>query len=140
MSVAAILSPVFALVALLFFLTVRMAMTRVGSITAGQVRMKDIALGQDAWPAPIQQSSNAYANNMQLPVLFYLLVGFAMLTKKADMLFVVMSWLFVVSRYAHAYIHLTSNSVPRRFQAFVAGVALLVLMWIIFAVRIYAAF
>ena len=137
MSVAAILSPVFALVALLFFLTVRMAMARVGSITGGQVRMKDIALGQDAWPAAIQQTSNAYANNMQLPVMFYLLVGFAMFTKKADLLFVVMSWLFVVSRYVHAYIHVTSNSVPRRFQAFAAGVILLALMWIIFAVRIY---
>ena len=139
MSVAAVLSPVFALVALLFFLTARMAASRVAAITAGQVKMKDIALGQAAWGAPIQQTSNAYANNLQLPVLFYALVAFAMLTKKDDLLFVCMSWLFVASRYGHAYVHVTSNLVPRRFQFFAAGVCVLGLMWIIFAVRVLAA-
>jgi hypothetical protein len=136
MSVQAVLLPVFALVALLFFLTARMAMTRVGSLTKGEVKMKDIALGQDAWSAPVQQASNAYANNLQLPLLFYALVAFAMLTKKADLVFVVMSWLFVASRYGHAWVHLTSNFVPRRFQFFAAGVVVLALMWIIFAVQI----
>jgi len=138
LSVAAILAPVFALVALLFFLTGRMAATRVGAIKAGEIRMRDIALGQNAWSDPVQQTSNAYANNLQLPVLFYALVAFAMLTKEADLLFVVMAWLFVLSRYAHAYIHITSNNVPRRFNAFAAGVLVLGLMWVIFAARILA--
>ena len=138
MSVQAILLPVFALVALLFFLTVRMAMTRTGAISKGEVKMKDIALGQDAWSAPVQQTSNAYANNLQLPLLFYALVAFAMLTRKADLVFVVMSWLFVASRYAHAYVHVTSDRVPLRFQFFAAGVFLLGLMWIIYAIRILA--
>ena len=136
MSVAAILLPVFALVALLFFLTARMAMTRVGAIKGGDVKMKDIALGQSAWPEPVQQTSNAYANNLQLPLLFYVLVAFAMMTKKADLLFVVMSWLYVVARYAHAYVHVTSNRVTLRFQCFAASIAVLGLMWIIFAVRV----
>ncbi len=138
MSVAAVLAPVFALVALLFFLTGRMASTRVAAIRRGEIKMRDIALGQNAWSDPVQQTSNAYANNLQLPVLFYALVAFAMLTKKADLLFVVMAWLFVLSRYAHAYIHITSNNVPRRFNAFAAGVLVLGLMWVIFAVRILA--
>lgn len=140
MSVQSVLLPVFALVVLLFFLLGRMALTRVGSIKAGETKMKDIALGQDAWPAPSQQSSNAYANNLQLPLLFYALVAFALLTKKADMIFVVMSWLFVASRYAHAYVHVTSNRVPTRFNMFALGVLILGLMWVIFAVRVLAAF
>ena len=140
MSVQSVLLPVFVLVALLFFLLGRMALTRVGSIKAGETKIKDIALGQDAWPAPIQQSSNAYANNLQLPLLFYALVAFALLTKKADMIFVVMSWLFVASRYAHAYVHVTSNRVPTRFNMFALGVLILGLMWVIFAVRVLAAF
>lgn len=139
MSVQAVLLPVFALVALLYFLIARMALTRVGAIKAGQVKMKDIALGQNAWPASVAQTSNAYANNLQLPLLFYALVAFAMLTKKDDLVFVVMSWLFVASRYAHAYVHITSNNVPMRFNMFGAGVVILGLMWGIFAVRILAA-
>ncbi len=140
MSVQAVLLPVFALVALLFFLLARMALTRVGSIKAGETKMKDIALGQNAWPTRVAQIGNAYANNLQLPLLFYALVAFAMLTKKDDLLFVVMSWLFVASRYAHAYVHVTSNRVPTRFNMFALGVLILGLMWVIFAVRVLAAF
>lgn len=117
-----------------------MALTRVASIKAGKVKMKDIALGQNAWTPSIQQTSNAYANNLQQPLLFYALVAFALITKKADMLFVIMSWLYVASRYAHAYIHVTSNHVPNRFNAFAAGVLILALMWIIFAARILGEF
>jgi hypothetical protein len=36
----------------------------------------------------------------------------------------------------HAYIHTTSNHVPTRFRVFAVGVFVLLLMWIIFAVRI----
>lgn len=136
MSIQAILLPVFVQVALLFFLLARMAATRVGSITRGETKIRDIALGQSAWPQPIQQTSNAYANNLQLPLLFYALVAFAMITRKADLLFVVMSWLFVATRCGHAYVHLTTNFVPRRFQWFAAGVFVLGLMWAIFAARI----
>ncbi|MDE2577796.1 MAG: MAPEG family protein [Hyphomicrobiales bacterium] len=138
MSVQAILLPVFALVALTFFTLLRTAMTRVSALKAGEVKLRDIALGQSAWPTNVQQISNSYENLMQLPALFYALTIFAMLTKKADLLFVIMAWLFVATRYAHALIHQTSNNVPRRFQAFSAGVVLLVAMWVIFAVRILA--
>ena len=139
MSVQAALFPVFALVALLFFLLMRMALTRVGSIKAGETKMKDIALGQNAWPTAIAKTGNAYANNLQLPLMFYALVAFAMLTKKDDLIFVVMSWLFVAARYAHAYVHITSNHVPTRFNMFALGVFILGLMWTIFAVRVLAA-
>ncbi|HMN70641.1 MAG TPA: MAPEG family protein [Rhodoblastus sp.] len=139
MSIQAVLLPVFALVALLFVLLACTAATRVAAIKAGKVRMQDIALGQHAWPTKIEQVSNAYANNMQLPLLFYALVAFALLTKKTDLLFVVMSWLFVALRYAHAFVHVTSNYVPTRFYLFAAGMAALLAMWAIFAVRVLAA-
>lgn len=139
MSVQAVLLPVFALVALLYFLIARMALTRVASIKAGETKLKDVALGQNAWPTRVAQIGNAYSNNLELPLLFYALVAFAMLTKKDDLVFVVMSWLFVASRYAHAYVHITSNNVPMRFNMFGAGVVILGLMWGIFAVRILAA-
>jgi len=139
MSVQAVLLPVFALVALLYFLIARMALSRVASIKAGETRLKDVALGQNAWPTKVAQIGNTYANNLELPILFYALVAFAMLTKKDDLAFVIMSWLFVASRYAHAWVYMNSNHVPTRFNMFGAGVIILGLMWIIFAVRILAA-
>ena len=139
MSVAAILSPVFVLVLLTFVLFARMALSRVGSLKAGEVKLKQIALGNDAWPEKPKQISNAFHNQLELPFLFYFLVGFAMATKQADLLFVAMSWLFVVTRYAHAYVHTTSNNVTLRFNLFGAGALVLIAMWIIFAVRILFA-
>ena len=139
MSVQAVLLPVFAQVALLYLLFARMALTRISTIKSGETKMKDVALGQNAWPTKVAQIGNSYSNNLELPLLFYALVPLAMLTKKDDLLFVVMSWLFVLSRYAHAWVHINSNHVPTRFNLFALGAVVLGLMWIIFAVRILAA-
>ena len=68
-----------------------------------------------------------------------MLVILAWITKHADLIFVVMAWIFVLLRIGHAYIHTTSNHVPTRFRIFAAGVLVLLLMWIIFAVRILLA-
>ncbi len=101
--------------------------------------MKDIALGERNWPTRILQIQNSYHNQFELPVLFYVLVVLALITRKADMLFVVMSWMFVASRLVHAAIHTTSNKVPMRFQAFVVGVLFLAAMWVILGIRVLAA-
>ena len=137
MSIPAILAPVFAQVALTFFLLVWLGRSRVATLRLREVRMKDIALGQKAWPDRIVQIGNAYNNQFETPVLFYALVALAILTRKADLLFVAMSWLYVLARVAHAYVYTTSNLVPRRFQVFLVGTLVLMLMWLVFAARIF---
>ena len=71
-------------------------------------------------------------------MLFYVLVVLAIITRHADFLFVIMSWLFVVMRLVHTYIHATTNYVRHRFNAFLVGCIILLAMWIIFAVRHHA--
>jgi hypothetical protein len=139
MSVASVLLPVFVLVALSFGLLIWTGRSRLAAARAGKVAPKDVSLGQRAWPAPVQQVSNTFQNQFELPVLFYVLVVLALFTKQADLLFVVMSWIFVATRLVHAYIYATSNVVIRRFLAFLAGAIVLMIMWIIFAVRILTA-
>jgi hypothetical protein len=140
MSLPSVLLPVFVQVALTFALLIWMASARTGALRSKQTRMSDIALGEGNWPAPVTMVGNSYNNQLQLPVLFYVLVILAWITRKADLLFVVMSWIFVISRIAHAWIHTSTNYVPNRFYAFAVGVFVLVLMWVIFAVRILFAF
>jgi hypothetical protein len=65
-----------------------------------------------------------------------MLTVLAIITRQADLLFVALAWLFVVLRLVHAYIHLTSNHVGRRFAVFAASALVLLIMWVIFAVRI----
>ena len=136
MNIQMVLLPVFVQVGLTFALMFWMATTRVGSIKRGETKIRDIALRQPAWPAKPQQVSNCYASQFELPLLFYVLVIFAWITKQTDLIFLVMAWIFVVLRLVHAYIHTTSNHVPTRFNAFAVGAIVLLLMWIIFAIRI----
>jgi hypothetical protein len=138
-SVASVLLPVFVLVALTFVLLVRTGRARFAAVRAKEVKVRDVALGQRAWPAAVQQVANTYQNQFELPVLFYVLVALALATRQADLVFVVMSWIFVATRLVHAWIYATSNIVKRRFQTFLAGAIVLMLMWIIFAARILLA-
>jgi hypothetical protein len=136
MSVAAVLAPVFVQVGLTFLLLLWMGRARVAALKAGEVRIRDIALAQRAWPERVTTIGNAFGNQFETPVLFYALVALALITRKADLLFVVMSWLWVAARLAHAYVYTSTNVVPRRFRVFVVGTLILMLMWLIFAVRI----
>ncbi len=65
-----------------------------------------------------------------------MVVILALFTRTADLIFVVMSWLFVLARIAHTYVHATSNHVPTRFNVFAVGVFVLLAMWIYFAFKI----
>jgi len=139
LSVGAVLLPVFVQVALTFALLVWMGRARISSVRRGETKVRDIALRQPGWPAQATQISNCYDSQFQLPPLFYVLVILAWATRQADLIFVVMAWIFVLARLAHAYVHTTSNHVPTRFWVFAVGMLVLLLMWIIFAIRILAA-
>ncbi len=139
MTVDAILLPLFVQVGLTFFLLFWMGSVRVGALRRREVAMNDIALRQPAWPERPTQIANAFHNQLQLPVLFYVLVILALFTRKTDTFFVVLAWMFVTARLVHAGIHVTSNSVQRRFFAFLVGAIILLVMWIIFALRIFFA-
>ena len=140
MSHAAVLTPVFIQIALTFGLLFWMGKERQGAIARGEVWMENIALGQAAWPERATQIARAFHNQLETPVLFYVLVALAMVTQKADLLFVLMAWAFVLARLAHAYVHVTSNHVMLRFKAYGAGLFVLMGMWAIFAIRIIGKF
>jgi len=61
----------------------------------------------------------------------------ALIARQADLLFVLLSWVFVISRYVHAFIHTTSNRVPRRGMIYGVGALALIALWIELAVRLY---
>ena len=54
------------------------------------------------WPARANQVANAFSNQFELPVLFYVLTILAIATRHADILFVTLAWLFVVFRIGQA--------------------------------------
>jgi hypothetical protein len=139
MTIQAVLLPLFVQVVLTFVLLFWAGHLRVGAVRRGEVRVRDIALREANWGARETQVANAYHNQLELPLLFYVLTILAWITKQADLLFVVLAWVFVVLRVLHATIHVTSNNVTQRYMAFAAGVIVLAIMWVIFIVRILLA-
>jgi hypothetical protein len=139
MSVTAVLLPLFVQVLLTFALFFWMAYYRVSLVRSGAVRAQDVALREPNWPRHVRQVANAAHNQLELPLLFYVLTILAIITRHADLVFVTLSWIFVLSRLFHAYVHTTSNIVQRRGPLFGIGLLVLLIMWLIFIFRILAS-
>jgi hypothetical protein len=136
MSVPTVLLPVFVLIGLTFALMLWMAGARRNALVSRETRVKDIVLGQPNWPVRATQIGNCFKNQFELPVLFYILIALALPLRHADYLIVVLSWVFVVTRLVHAGIFVSSNDLNRRSLAWFAGVVVLLIMWIYFALKI----
>jgi hypothetical protein len=136
MSVQMVLLPVFVLVALAFALLIGMVGTRRTALVSGETKIRDIALGQSNWPERATQIGNCYRNQFELPLLFYVLIALALPLRHADLFIVLMSWVFVVTRLVHAGVFVTTNDLGRRSLVWLAGVLVLLVMWIYFALKI----
>jgi len=139
MSQVALVYPLLLQVALTFALLLWMAQRRTSALASKEVRPEQISLGQPGWPARTTQISNCFQNQLEVPVLFYVLVLVVLHLRMSDIVHIVLAWAFVVSRFAHAYIHTTSNDVRLRGPIYGIGVLILLVMWIWFAVRFLAA-
>jgi hypothetical protein len=136
MSVQMVLAPVFVLVGLTFALLLAMFWARRQALVSRQTKIRDIVLGQPNWPQRVTQIGNCYANQFELPLLFYALIALALPLRKVDLVLVLLSWVFVVTRFAHAGVFVSSNDLGRRSVAWFAGALVLLGMWVYFALRI----
>ena len=136
MSIRFVLLPLFVEVALTFFLLFWLAPLRAAAIRGGEVKRSDIALREPKWPRRATQVNYAYLNELELPVLFYVLTLLVLRTPFADLLFVLMAWVFVVLRVLRALVHVTDNNLARRGSFFAASAIILAVMWLIFAIRL----
>jgi hypothetical protein len=118
MTVQMVLLPVFVQVGLTFFLLLWTARAR-RDATARETR-----------------SDNGFADEFGLPVLFYVLIAIALPLRRADLVIVMLSWVFVVTRFVHAGILATSSEGRNRSQAWFAGALVLLAMWVYFALKI----
>jgi hypothetical protein len=124
-----VLLPLFVEVILTFVLLFWMACLRTTAITSGALATRDIALREPNWPARATQVANAFHNQLELPVLFYVLMILAWDTRHAGYIFLALAWLFVILRVIQAVIHVTDNHVRRRGLAFILGAIVLAIMW-----------
>lgn len=127
-----IVYPVYALVALTLFCMVRLGMLRVAAIKRGEIDPRFFALyrGYDE-PDKLAAYSRHVSNLFEAPVLFYVICVTAAISGQDGVLPVSIAWAYVVLRYVHSYVHLTSNVVIVRFRVFVTSMIVLTALWIV---------
>jgi hypothetical protein len=135
MSIEMILLPLFVQVVLTFLVLFALGFRRYGAVKRNELR-GSVGLRESNWPEPARQAEYNYLNQFELPVLFYVLTVLVIITRKGDLLFVLLAWVFVVCRVLHAVVHLTSNSLTWRAPAFGVSAIVLFAMWVIFMLRI----
>ena len=136
MSLQAVLLPLFVEVILTFVLMLQMGVLRRADYSSGAVKADDIALREPRWPQRTTQAANAFSNQFELPVLFYVLTILAWDTRHAGIVFVVLAWVFVICRVLRAYIHVTSNVVRYRGLFFSIGAVVLMIMWALYIIEV----
>ncbi len=136
MSIRFVLLPLFVEVALTLGLLVWLFLLRRNALVSRTVHPSKIALREPNWPVRTQQVANSFSNQLELPMLFYVLTILEIITHHADVVFIVLAWIFVVARVGQAYVHTTSNRVMRRGSWYGIGALALIVMWIVYAVRI----
>ncbi|MBX9592368.1 MAG: MAPEG family protein [Hyphomonadaceae bacterium] len=132
MNQIAILYPVFAQAFLTLVIGGLMAVARARAL-AGMDRQRgspDLALGRVVWPEDAAKRAANYANQFELPVLFYAVAAFALITGGADFVMLVLAWAFVATRIVHAAIHVGPNKVRWRSPAFGVGFLIVLAMWV----------
>lgn len=136
MNQSALLFPVFALVFLTFGVGIWLGKLRFAAVKRGDLspHYYELNKGGEA-PDYLMKVNHNYDNLLALPVLFYVISAMLLITEKVDVVQIVLAWAFVATRYIHSYIHTTYNNVKHRMRAFMLGVVILIVMWILFFVQ-----
>jgi hypothetical protein len=136
MSVPAILAPLFVQVLLTLALMLGMMVFRGKAVLRGETRLESIAMREPNWPRQATLFANCFGNQFELPVLFYVLTILSMMTRHADLVFVLLAWVFVALRVLQTLVHVTTNDIRLRGSFYAAGAIVLLVMWLIFVVKI----
>jgi hypothetical protein len=135
MDANAIFWPMIAHVALVYGVYALMALRRKRAVETGSAKISQFRENRDE-PAESLFVRNNLANQFELPVLFHLCCLAIHASGGVGTVVVVLAWIFVVSRYVHAAVHVTTNRIRHRQPAFIAGFLSLGAMWAALAIHI----
>ena len=138
MNQTAIFWPMMAHVLLVFIIYAMLGLRRKAAVTSGSAKVSQFRENQVEPPQSLFVR-NALANQFELPVLFYAVCLALQASGAVDALTLSLAWLFVVSRYVHSFIHVTSNRIRHRQPAFVVGFLAVIALWVLLAVNLLGA-
>lgn len=120
--------PLLIQIILILVLYILLGIEKSKAVKAGNVDRKKTALHNDAWPDHVLKVSNNIRNQFETPTLFFVLSLVLFSLKAVDMTVMILCCAYVASRIVHAYIHITSNYVPKRLAVFMIGCFILIIL------------
>lgn len=135
MTQTAIFWPVIVQVALTYAIYALISRRRIAAIKAGDATVSQFRENQNE-PPQSRFVRNSLENQFELPVLFFAASISAFVLGFADVAMIALAWVFVLSRVAHAWVHVTTNRIRHRRPAFVLGFIVLGAMWSLIAWRL----
>ena len=135
MTQTAIFWPMIAHVALVFIIYYVTFVRRRAAVMSGKARMSQFRENRDE-PAESLFARNNLVNQFELPVLFHVVCLALYITNGASVVPLVLAWVFALSRYLHAYVHVTTNRIRHRQPAFVLGLVMVALLWVWLALHL----
>ena len=131
---AALIQPLVALVVLTAIVFLMAVVYRNVAVIRGAASQRYFRTFSDDKPAEwVERPVRTYMNLLELPVLFYVVCLLMLTTGRFDAVQVSLAWIFVMTRYVHAFIYIGFNYVPLRFTAFLTGFLTLAVIWTRFA-------
>lgn len=135
MKQTAIFWPMIGHVLLVFLIYGLLSLRRKAAVMSGSAKISQFRENQNE-PAQSLFVRNAVGNQFELPVLFHIACLSLYVTQSVGTLSLAVAWVFVVSRYAHTAIHVTSNRIRYRQPAFIAGFVMVFVLWILLALQL----
>jgi len=121
--------PCLAMLLLTFIVLLRMFALRVSALRNKEIEMKYFKTYNDEnAPVLMVQASRHFSNLFEVPVLFYMVCTFSVITFHVDSKMLWAAWIYVFFRVIHAFIHLTSNKIVPRMMAYAFSWAALLYM------------
>tara|TARA_B110000014_G_scaffold248639_1_gene223188 strand:- start:101 stop:514 length:414 start_codon:yes stop_codon:yes gene_type:complete len=127
-----ILLPAIAMMILTLYLYVRNSLDNRKAIINKSIKFSYFKTYTGEVPNHVAVSRQTLKNQFELPILFYFLISVILVFDKVSQLDLILAWIFVLSRYLHCYIRLSSNYVPNRAKVFQLGMLVLIAWWAIF--------
>lgn len=131
----AIFWPVIVQVALIYVVYYLLFSRRQAAVKAGRARLSQFR-DNVTEPEETRFLKNNLTNQYELPVLFIAGCIANYVTGNAGIIAILLAWLFVALRIAHAVIHIGRNRLRYRVPVFIAGYAVNGLLWLWLAINI----
>ena len=132
-----ILYPAILMMILTLFLYVKNYLDNVKAKKSNAIKFSYFKIYEGEVPDYVSISRQTLKNQFELPIFFYFLTAIILVFDQVSQLDLIFGWIFVISRYVHCYIRLSSNYVPYRAKVFKLGIIILIVWWTIFLYYIF---